>query len=362
MNLRPQRHRGHRAISGRIAGLVALVFSLLLALPASAGTLHTTDDAGVFTPAQLTSVRSRVQAYDFDVRVITTSTYASKSDLGDYVHRFVTEPNLLVIGLDPVHRHVSVHFGTGTRIADSEFKTIEAAGVAAFKNSDWAGGVISILDRAERAVGTGGTGGERRMAPVSAPSGGPTTDGHTARSSGGLGFLGILGIVGLVGGLIWLIARRRTNTLPPGGYGGPPVGGGYGGPPIGGGGYVGPPVGGYGGQPMGGPAYGSGGGSGIGGNIVAAGLGGLVGYEIGKEIAGRHERRDDYEGERGPGFFEGGPRDEPEPPPEWTGGGDSAEPGNYDAGGASGGWDDSSSGGSGDGDSGGGDGGGDADF
>ncbi len=356
MSIHSESHpRRLRAVTRRMVALVALAIAVLFALPAIAGTLHTTDDAGVLTQSQLATVRSRAQGYDFDVRLITSSSYTSKSDLGGYVHRFVTEPNIVVIGLDPVHRHVSVHFGTGTRIADSEFSAIESAGVASFKDGDWAGGVVAILDRAEKAVGTGG--GQRTSAVGTSASTSPSTG-----SSGLGGFFWIIVIAAGAGILFWVVSRRRSSgPQPMGGYGGPPVGG-YGGPPVGG--YGGPPVGGYGGPPVG-PSYG-GGGSGLGTNIAAAGLGGLVGYELGKEVGeGHHHRYED--GDVGPRLHEG--RGGEEPPREWNGGGDSAEPGNYDAGGASGGWDDSSGGGSSDGDgggdSGGGDsggGGGDADF
>jgi hypothetical protein len=333
MNIPPKRHR---AVMRRILALVLLATAVLFALPASAGALHTTDDAGVLTPSQLATLRSRAQGYDFDVRVITSSSYASKSDLGGYVHRFVTEPNLVVVGLDPVHRHVSVHFGTGTRIADSEYQTIESAGVASFKDSDWGGGVVAILDRAEKAVGTG-TGEGHRTAAVG---------GQRSSEGGGFGILfWIVLIVGGIGVLAWLARRRRANVPPGGGYG-PPMGGGGYGPPMGGGGYGGPPMG---------PSYGGGGGSGIGGNIASAGIGGLVGYEIGKEVAESHHHGYGEEGSRERGGFGGNE------PRERDAGGDSAEPGNYDAGGASGGWDDSSGGGD-SGSSDGGGGGGDADF
>ena len=296
MSIRLERHPAAR----RVVALFALAFAVLFALPASAGALHTTDDAGVLTPSQLAAVRSRAQGCDFDVRVITTSSYASKSDLGNYVHRFVTEPNLVVIGLDPVHRHVSVHFGTGTRIADSEFKAIESAGVASFKDGDWAGGVDAILDRAEKAVGTGG--GRR------APAGG--TAAPASESGGGLGLFGIVAIVGVLGLVVWLVARRRSSG-PVGGYG-PPMGGG---PPM---------RGGYG-MPPTGPQYG--GGSGMGGNIVSAGLGGLVGFTRSARRSGEgHHRRDDD----GPPRWQGGSG----APARLSAGGDSAEPGNYDAGGA----------------------------
>ena len=271
----------HRAVVRRLVALIALAIAVVFALPASAGTLHLSDDAGTFSASQLATLRQKVDRYDFDVRLVATSSYASKSDLGGYVHHFVTEPNLVVIGLDPVHRHVSVHFGTGTGIPDSAFKAIESAGLPQFKDADWTGGVTAILDRAETFV-------EHHGAVRTTPAHGAPS---RSASSGAGGLFWILGIVGVVGFLIWLVARRRASGPPAGGGYGPPAGG-YG-PPVGGGG---PPMGGFGGYgpPAGG--YGPSGstGSRIGAGLVGAGIGGLVGYEIGKEVA-EHHHRDDYE-------------------------------------------------------------------
>jgi hypothetical protein len=197
---RPASSRRHRAVIRRLVALIALAIAVVFALPASAGTLHTSDDAGVFSASQLTAIRKKVDAYDFDVRLATTSSYASKSELGDYVHHFVTEPNIVVIGLDPVHHHVSVHFGTGTGIPDSAFKSIESAGMSSFKDRDWTGGVTAILDRAESSVDhvvvrtVPG-----RAAPVRTSSG------------GGFGLLGLLVIFGFIGFVIWLVVRRRPS-------------------------------------------------------------------------------------------------------------------------------------------------------
>jgi hypothetical protein len=328
-----------RTLRRSVAALFA-VGMLAFAPAASAGSLHTTDDADLFSSAQLGAIRSHVDADDFDVRLLTSSSYASKSDFGNYVHRFVTEPNVVVIGVDPTHRHVSVHFGTGTRIADSEFKTIESAGIPYFKDGDWKGGVLAIVDRAEKAVGT-------------APGGGYGAGTHTrttsttSRSSGGsvFGFVMwtvlLLGVIGLLG---WLFTRRSassTTYVSGGGYGPPPMGGygpGYGPPPPG-------------------PYYGGGGGSGLGSNIASAGIGGLIGYEIGKEVGESHARR--YE--EGYGGYGPVVHEYERPRQEWSGGGDSGQAGNYDAGGATGGWDDSG-GGASDGGASDGGGGGDSDF
>jgi hypothetical protein len=329
----------HRAVTRRLVALIALVISVFFALPASAGTLHVSDDAGVFSAGQLSTLRRQVDGYDFDVRLVTTSSYTSKSDLGGYVHRFVTEPNIVVIGLDPQHHHVSVHFGTGTGIPDSAFKPIESAGIPSFKDADWTGGVTAILDRAEKSVehrGGASSGPVRTVSPGAVSSG-------PSHGAGGLFWLVVLG-GGLVF-LIWLIARRRSPGVPPAAGYGPPGGGG--GPPMGGYGGYGPPAGGYGAPP-------AGSGSGLGAGLVGAGVGGLIGYELGKEVAEHHHRRDDYGPPPGEWVEERGG-----PGPDYDDRSATDEPGNYDAGGASGGWDDSGGGGS---DDSGGGGGNDADF
>lgn len=333
---KPRAARSPRVVRGLLAILATLV-ALLFALPASAGSLHTTDDADVLSSSDLGAIRKHVNDADFDVRLITTTSYASKSDLGNYIHRFVTEPNIVVIGVDPTHRHVTVHFGTGTRIADTEFKSVEQAGLSYFKESDWKGGVIAIVDRAEKAVGTGSSGG---YTGSKGSYGGYTgTPAPSSHKSSGISFFSVLmwvvGFIFLISILGWIFGRRSSTTYVSGGYGG----GGYGGPPAGYGGYGGPPPG---------PYYG-GGGSSMGSNIASAGIGGLIGYEIGKEV-GEHHRRE-YDGYGGYGQYGGGGGYAPQQQ-QFNGGGDSGQAGNYDAGGASGGWDDSSGGSSGGGDSG----------
>jgi uncharacterized membrane protein YgcG len=275
--------------------------------PAYAGALHIRDDAHVLSADDAARLRSVVASAPFDARFVTSGDYPDSRDLSRYVGSLVTEPNMVVVGLDPQHHHVQVHFGTGSHVSPAERPAVEQAGNEAFRRHDWEGGAAAIFNVAARAV----TGASADPAPVVAS--------RPALFGPGLLLL-------LVGGAIAVgiyFARRRATVGPVGGpvYGPPPYGGGYG--PGYGPGYP-PPQGGMG------P---------LGGGLLGAGLGGLAGYELGK-----------LEGER-----EGRLRDDP--------GAGRAEPEgrdeNYDAGGGGSSWDDDGGGDGGGGfDAGGGDGGG----
>lgn len=293
---------------GVATSALGFILSAAFASTASAGTLQIHDPEHVLSASDTTQLRSVVDAAPFDARLAVTSQYADSDGLSRYVGSLVREPNMIAVGLDPVHRHVQVHFGEGDAIARSDWAAIERAGNSAFSHGDWEGGTAAIFQSAARsALAHGG--------PRAAPSA------SRGPSLFGPGLLLILLVGGV--GLALLFARRRSmasgpysNEYP--GYG---PGTGYG------------PGPGYGYGPGYGPGYPPPGGMGpVGGGIIGAGLGGLAGYELGK-----------YEGER-----------EERSREERSVGDDG---GNYDAGGGGSSWDDSGGGGGFDG--GGGDGGSD---
>lgn len=274
--------------------VVVLVASLLSA-SALAGTVRIHDGENLLSPADSSALQAAGASYPFDVRVLTNSEHSA--DFDRYVGEQVTEPKLVVIGIDRAHRHTSVHFGTGARIAPSEFHAIEQAGNASFRNGDWRGGIDAILSRAKESVGTAS--GVVAGSPL-AERGAPPA----RQSTGGFPF-GWLVLGGAVV-VVFLIMRRAVAGGSGGGYQPPNV-------------LPGPGYPGYG------PGPGYGGGSGIGSSILSAGLGGLAGYELGKAMEGR-------EGPREAGMLGSNPTEE-------------RDSTSSDDGGASGGWDDDQGGG-----------------
>jgi hypothetical protein len=247
---------------------IAAFIAATIALPgrALAGTLQVRDEAHVLTPEAVSHLRSIVASAPFDARLAFTSEYADKEELSRYVGSLIREPNMIAVGVDPQHRHVEVHFGTGSGIARSEWPSIEGAGNPAFRTGNWEEGAADIFKASERAV-------------TGAPLG--DTD-RTAQPASriGSGLVIFLIVIAAVGAFAFF-ARRRS------GYGG--YGSGYGPPGYG----PGPGPGGYSG-PYAGPNYGPPPGQGmgpLGGGLIGAGLGGLAGYELGK-MEGEREERD----------------------------------------------------------------------
>jgi hypothetical protein len=258
------------------------------------------DQAHVLSADDVAKLRSDVASAPFDARLVVTTDYADPQDLARNVEPLVSEPNMVLVGLDPQHHHVQVRFGTGSRVPEASWSAIEKSGNEAFRRGDWESGASAIFRAASNAVSM-------------APSGtlGPTERVVPSPAGPGMLFRVIGGFV-----VIALLASfffRRRNVGPYGGYGP-----GYGPPYGGGGGYgYGPPGGGMG------P---------VGGGLIGAGLGGLAGYELGK-LEGEREERDRDPGSAGQSS-EGG--------------------GNYDGGGGGSDWDAGGGGGGSDGGDGGG--------
>jgi hypothetical protein len=283
-----------------------LVAAITASAGASARELQVRDQAHLLTADDVTRLRSDVASAPFDARLIVTTEHAESQDLARYVEQYVSEPDMVLVGLDPEHHHVQVRFGTGSRVPQSSWVAIEKSGNDAFRRGDWEAGTSAIFRAATDAIPAGTLN--------------PAEPAERVGPAPGAGIL-----FRVIGGFIVLALLasfffRRRNVGPYGGYG-PGSGPGYG-PPYGGGGYgYGPPGGGMG------P---------VGGGLIGAGLGGLAGYELGK-LEGEREDRDreglgsgGQSGDSGGGNYDGG------------GGGS-----DWDAGGGGGGFDGGDGGGGG---------------
>jgi hypothetical protein len=242
---------------------------LVATVDASAGQLQLRDEAHLFAAADTAQLKAAVAQAPFDARVVTTSTYVDQAAFSRYVGTLVSEPDMVVVGIDPEHHHVQVHFGTGSRIPHSAWSSIERAGNDAFHQGAWEQGSEAIL----RAAASNATSSGAASSPVATEPVGQRTS-----------FMGplvlLLIIAGVIGAVVWFARRRSMGPSAP-----------YGGGPYAGGGSP------YGGAP--GPYYGpcapqQGGMGPLGGGLIGAGLGGLAGYELGKMEGEREEhRRDD---------------------------------------------------------------------
>lgn len=285
----------------------ALVLSAAtLVRSARAGTLHVRDAAHVLSADDVARLRSVVAAAPFDARLAFTSEYSDSSELARYVSS-VTEAGMVAVAVDPQHHRVQVHFGTASRVAESNWPAVERAGNDAFRRGDWEGGAAAIFRAAAASAG---------LATTDAA---PTAVARPSLFGPGI----LLLIVAVAIGLAISFARRRAAYGPAGPYGpmGPPPG--YGAGPFPGPGYPGAPM--------------QGGLGPVGGGLIGAGLGGLAGYELGKLEAEREERDRDRAGDIGrSGEERSGSSDEGGGGSSWDdddGGGGGFDGGGGDAGG-----------------------------
>lgn len=317
IQLPPVRRSARLAIFAALVGALALHASMALA-----GTLQIRDESALLAPMEQSQLRASALAYPFDVRVVTTSAMPSRAAFDQYVRAQVTAPNMVVVGIDPVHRVTSVHFGLGTRIAPAYYRAIEDAGDPFFRAGDWRGGIDAIMSRAATFVGTapayGPGSGYARSVRVRSVSAEPEAQhGSTAP----LMVLGLLLLGGVVVAAI-AVARRNRASMTSGASSGlyrdnaaPPFGPSYGSP------------GAYG------PGYGSPQGpSPLGAGLIGAGLGGLAGYAIGRAVS-EHEHHGHAGAHVDEHYTAVGPVTSADMAPSQGG----YE--NYDAGGSTSGWD-----------------------
>jgi MYXO-CTERM domain-containing protein len=131
----------------------------------------------------------------FELHVITSTSYASRAGLDARVHDSIDAPNVVGIGIDPTHRWVVAHFGTGTGIAPSTWATIVASGNGDFRDARWGDGVLAVSRSAANA---------RTEASVS------TAAYEDESSSAGVFIVGGFALAVLL--LVWLLVRRARRA------------------------------------------------------------------------------------------------------------------------------------------------------
>jgi hypothetical protein len=129
---------------------------LLAAGEASAGSLVLRDEAQILTPADAAQLKAIVAQAPFDARLVTTTNYADPAGFSRFVGTMVSEPNMVVVGIDPQHHHVEVHFGTASRIPEADWPAVGRAGDDAFERRAWEEGGVDVFRAATRAVSSSG--------------------------------------------------------------------------------------------------------------------------------------------------------------------------------------------------------------
>jgi len=135
---------------------ILAVGMLAMAADANAGTLVLRDEAQILTPADAAQLKASVAQAPFDARLVTTTNYADPAGFSRFVGMMVSEPNMVVVGIDPQHHRIEVQFGTATRIPEADRPAIERAGDEAFERRAWEEGGVDVFRAATVAVSSRG--------------------------------------------------------------------------------------------------------------------------------------------------------------------------------------------------------------
>ena len=257
-----------------IAALMAVFLTVMTAVGASANTVNISDQSKVLNAGQ---IRSEASNLPNPINIYTTNTFSGNtSTFKQRTYSHVTNPNLIVIAIDTVNKHVAIVGGTSVPLSQTQYDNATQAFVTQYKNTngDYTAATIASIQSLRSSLGA---------APVTSgnPNSGNGTTTPTSSGGGlfsglfgtlcciGLILLVVLGLLFTVGRRMFGFGRRQAGAIPP--YQQPfnqpynqPYNQGY--------------------PPNYGPNYNQG--SGI-NPLVAGGLGaaagGLLGYELGKE-------------------------------------------------------------------------------
>jgi uncharacterized membrane protein YgcG len=126
-------------------------FAIMLISGAARARVAVHDSAGIIPQSQQDALIAEGSRWPFDLHVLT-GAFPSPAALDTAVHRCITAPNVVCIGIDPVHHKTNIHVGTATGIPASD-GLLSSVGNSYFKDKDYQGGIEAIAGRA-RALAT----------------------------------------------------------------------------------------------------------------------------------------------------------------------------------------------------------------
>jgi len=170
----------HRSIVVCLALVTVCALFLLTTVRVQASTVTINDQAGV-----LDAGRVQTEAEQLPLLIFTTQTLTGDQDaLNQFTREQLPDQNSIAIGIDTVHRYISIEAGTSVQLSDSQTSDAVSAFVSNYHGGDYTGATIAAIDSLKGALGSGG------MSPL------------------GVAVLILLGLV-IVG--LFVIARRQRR-------------------------------------------------------------------------------------------------------------------------------------------------------
>jgi hypothetical protein len=192
----------------RIHAILPMLALLAFAAIAHAGSVTLERNDGAIVDAQ--ALQAEAARWPFALHVLV-GDYGTKANLMRAAHECVSAPNVVCVGVDPVHHATQSRFGTATGVRPNDFEIIAASGNERFKQGDWRGGIEAIADRARESAASSAFAG-----PVTVQASAPIVNIQAPQPADSSSHWVLWTLVALIAGyalfLAWRVRRRQREV------------------------------------------------------------------------------------------------------------------------------------------------------
>ena len=146
-----------RSILSCLALVTMFSLFLLTTLNVQANTVTIKDQAGVLNPGR---VQAEAAKLPVPILIYTTKTFNGDQDaLYQYTREQLPNQNSIAIGIDTVHRHLSIESGTNVQLSDSQASDALNAFQNNYNGGDYTGATLAAIDSLQNSLSGGRSSG-----------------------------------------------------------------------------------------------------------------------------------------------------------------------------------------------------------
>jgi len=146
--------RIRRSIFAYLALVTVFSLFLLTTVNVQANTVTISDQAGVLNAGM---VQAEAAKLPVPILIFTSKTFTGDQDaLNQSTREALPDQNAIAIGIDTVHRNLSIEAGTNVQLSNSQASNAVSAFVSNYKSGGYTGATIAAIDSLQGALGGGG--------------------------------------------------------------------------------------------------------------------------------------------------------------------------------------------------------------
>ncbi|MBV9691158.1 MAG: hypothetical protein JO202_15780 [Ktedonobacteraceae bacterium] len=187
---------------GLMAMIVALGLLFSITASAFASSVYISDSARVLDTSR---VQSEASTLGYPLSIYTTNNFnGTKSDFDQRTRSHITQPNMLVIAIDTVHKHVTIDGGPRVPLSSSQYSDAISAFSSNYKGGDYTGATLAAIGSLSTSL---------RAAPAGSGPNGGNVPAHASSGGAWLGGLLLIGLLVIVGLAVFALIRRRRGPF-----------------------------------------------------------------------------------------------------------------------------------------------------